>query len=115
MDDKIYSRDWYNKNSGVWETIEYKNQAWNPSKYLDHTDNPEYGQLIDGKHYYHLPAEESYQSDNELYGYQYGEETLHYMIIEINENSCTISSHYPNGDLMTGPAGVLPQRWEFNK
>ena len=115
MENKVYTRNWFNSNTGEWEIHEYQKQPWNMSKYIDHTDNPEYGQLIDGKHYYHLPNEESYQSDNGLYGYRYGEETLHYMLVEINDDFCIISARYPNGDLIEGPGNKYPQEWEFHK
>ncbi len=115
MKDKTYKREWYSIEKAGTVTIEYEKHPWNSLRYIDHTDKPEYGQLIDGKHYYHLPEEESYQSDNEVYGYKYGEETLHYMLIEIRNDSCIISARYPNGDLLEGPDNRFPQVWEFQK
>ena len=80
-------------------------------------DSDEHKIYADGELYYHAPDRESYATDNEMYGYQYGEQTLHYMKLEItdNGNTCTISAHYPNGDLLTGPDGLYPQTWTFTK
>jgi hypothetical protein len=110
--------DWYNSTTGKMETIEAERRPWNPDRYIDHQhDRAGYGQLNNkGRNYYQLPQEESYCDDNDFYGYQYGEQAAHYMFVKIlKEGSCEISVHYPNGELLTGPNGKVPQKWVFNK
>lgn len=110
----IDQRVFYNISSAVYEPITVTRNHWNVSRYVDSDEHKIYA---DGKLYYHLPSEESYATDNAMYGYQYGEQTLHYMKLEIinNGNTCTISAHYPNGDLLMGPDGLYPQTWTFTK
>ena len=114
----ITRRRWYDLDAGAWKDVTTERMAWNKELFIDHTDNPLFGQPFDGKHYYHLPSVQSYSTDNEHFGYQYGEQTLHYIIVEIPKNKsdvCRISVHYPNGEKLTGPNGRLPQRWELRK
>jgi len=65
----------------------------------------------DGRHYYHLPAEASYQGDTGWLGYGYGEQTLHYLLIRLGADEAVVSAHYPGGQLLAGPHGDLPQRF----
>ena len=114
----ITRRRWYDLDAGTWENVTTERMAWNKELFIDHTDNPYFGQPFDGKHYYHLPSVQSYSTDNEHYGHQYGEQTLHYIIVDIPEDQpdvCRISVHYPNGEILTGPDGRLPQQWELRK
>lgn len=114
-DDKM---DWYNSATGNVETKQTSRLPWNPKKYIDHTsDNEGYGQFLnEGKNYYHYPVEESYSGDNEFYGYVYGEQATHYIKINISsDKKCIISVHYPNGEILSGPGGVIPQTWEYQK
>lgn len=112
---RYYTRNFWNSSLGAYQDVTFEKQHWNQNLYLDHTSNPDYGQLIDGKHYYHAPSIESYTNSSETYGYQYGEQTLHYIMVEIDGNTCTISVHYPNGDLLQGPGNAFPQQWSFTK
>jgi len=54
---------------------------------------------------------------SDIFGYQYGEQTTHYMKVEISNggNTCKISVCYPNGELLVGPQGQYPQIWTLNK
>jgi len=116
--DKRLEYTWYDINSDSYIDREVIKKKWDSEIYIDHSDNPYYGAPRRGLHYYQLPPEVSFFSDNDLYGYQYGEQTLHYINIGIsgeNNEQCTISVHYPNGDLLSGPDGDLPQRWEIKK
>jgi 3',5'-cyclic AMP phosphodiesterase CpdA len=106
-----FERRLYDKQSGTWTQRSYYRLPWDSNRYIDHTDNPEYGQLLDGKHYYHLPGEASYQGDTEWLGYRYGEQTLHYLLIEIGPDAAVVSAHYPSGALLSGPRADLPQRF----
>ncbi|TFG18887.1 MAG: hypothetical protein EU530_07885 [Promethearchaeota archaeon] len=110
----IDQRMFYNISSAAYEPITVTRDPWNSSRYIDSTEHKIYA---DGELYYHAPDRESYATDNEIYGYQYGEQTLHYMKLEISNsgNTCTISAHYPNGDLLTGPDGLYHQIWTFTK
>ncbi len=112
------SRTWYDTNLDEYRVINITDTKWDSEQYIDHMDNPRYGAPPDGKHYYQIPGNNSFSSSNELYGYQYGEQTLHYINIEVSgeKNSiCEISVHYPNGDLLKGPNDNLPQSWVLTK
>jgi 3',5'-cyclic AMP phosphodiesterase CpdA len=108
-----FERRLYDRRAGQWVKRTYARLPWDSERFIDHTDDPEYGQLLDGKHYYHLPEEASYQGDADWLGYRYGEQTLHYLLIEIGPEEAVISAHYPSGELLTGPRGDLPQRFSI--
>lgn len=117
-DERLISSDWINRDTGELQNISSHSRVWNPGHFIDHSENPEYGAPPHGLHYYHLPEEQSYWGYNNFLGYQYGEKTLHYMSIDIsgeNHETCTISAHYPNGDLLSGPGGLYPQKWVIKK
>lgn len=112
------STEWYDRTTGEIIKLDLMQKSWNPDRFIDHSDEPFFGAPNDGKHYYHLTDEDSYSEFNEIYGYEYGEQTLHYININISGESnetCTISVHYPNGELLKGPYNDLPQRWTINK
>ncbi|MBN2652904.1 MAG: metallophosphoesterase family protein [Spirochaetales bacterium] len=114
-DDSI---EWFNIKTGKMEKIQSYRRPWNPERYIDHTsDKNGYGQAkYSGKNYYHAPDIESYADDNNIYGYVYGEQADHYVKIEVKkEGRCQISVHYPNHELLSGPDGRYPQKWEFVK
>jgi hypothetical protein len=115
MGTRTYTRNFYNSSSTSYQDVIFEYTQWNSNRYIDHTANPEYGQLYDGKHYYHAPEIESFTNSTETYGYMYGEQTLHYLLVEIDGNDCTISARYPNGDLLQGPENAYPQQWTFTK
>jgi len=99
----------YDSSAGAWLQRSDFRLAWDSGRYLDYQNDLDYGQLRDGRHYYHLPAEAAYQGDTGWLGYGYGEQTLHYLRLSIGPDEAVISVHYPNGDTLTGPGGVVPQ------
>lgn len=109
-----FTRHWYNESLGKYQNITYTMNSWNASKYyMNDTDK-----APEGKIYYQDPAEQLYQTDSQLYGYQYGENSYHYILVQVNSTGsstiCTISTHYADGSLMSGPkgpglTGILPQ------
>lgn len=110
--------EWYNTETNQVETLKAIRRPWNKNRYIDHTDDRDsYGQTNNhGKNFYQYPPIENYCDDNAFYGYKYGEQAAHYMKIEISQDkTCTISAHYPNGEILSGPDGVIPQQWEFKK
>ncbi len=110
-------RYFYNVSAAEYQYIPVTRYAWNSSRYVESELHKIYAESEDHELYYHVPEIQSYSTDNEMFGYTYGEETRHYMILEIknNGNTCTISAHYPNGDMLTGPDGLYPQTWTFTK
>ena len=106
-----------NITAGTYQEIEFYRSPWNASRVVNSPEHQIYAASKSDGLYYHAPDLESYSTDNELYGYMYGEETRHYMKIEMNVDGtlCIISAHYPNGDLLTGPYGNYPQIWTFSK
>jgi len=104
-----FERRLYDRRRGEWVQRSYFRLPWDTGRFIDRTDDPEFGQLLDGRHYYHLPEEVAYQGDTAWLGYRYGEQTLHYLMIEIGPEEAVISAHYPSGELLSGPREDLPQ------
>jgi hypothetical protein len=108
----------WNKTTQAMQDIVIERSYWNRSLYVDNSTNRIYAQNATKDYlYYHVPSIQSYSTANSLLGYQYGEQTMHYMMIEItnNGNTCTVSTRYPNGNLLMGPNNAYPQLWSFNK
>lgn len=112
-----YEREYYNETAGAWQTITYQKRPWNASQYLDYTANPAYGPYDHGRAYYHDPREALYMDEMNHWGLQYAEDTCHYLRVDVDPaaGTATISARYPNGDLLAGPGGALPQMWTFSK
>ena len=81
---------------------------------MNYTQYDEDG-IHDNKYYYYLPEEEKYSDLGDVMGFQYGEQAYHFMQIEINGDTCTISAIYPNGVILSGPGGAHPQTWTITK
>lgn len=113
----IDTRQFYNVSAGEYQEIIVERRHWNISRFVDSSQNEIFAESENHHLYYHAPDLESYADDNEMYGYTYGEQTLHYILVEIsnNGNTCTISTRYPNGELLMGPNNNYPQLWIFNK
>ncbi|MHA1451638.1 MAG: metallophosphoesterase [Promethearchaeota archaeon] len=111
---RVDNRYFYNITAAEYQYVTVTRNHWNESRFVEFEEHKIYA---DGELYYHAPDRESYATDNEMYGYQYGEQTLHYMKLEVTNsgNTCTISAHYPNGDILMGPDGLYPQTWTFTK
>ncbi|MBN2651366.1 MAG: fibronectin type III domain-containing protein [Spirochaetales bacterium] len=63
----------------------------------------------DGKKKYSTNDGISYSTDNQWYGYQYGETTPQYMEIHFNpDGTATITARYPNHKILGDRPGVLP-------
>ncbi len=112
------SHEWYNTGTGLMEEIETVQYPWNREVYFD--GEAERNQFNETDlHFYQLPFDKdggysndpavSYATDNRWFGYQYGENTLHYAKLSIGEDECIISVHYPDGTLLSGPDGSYPQ------
>ncbi len=110
-------RQFYNISASEYQDITIERRHWNASRFVDNPQNEIYAEDENHHLYYHAPDLESYSDDNEIYGYSYGEQALHYILVEIsnNGNTCTISARYPNGAILMGPNNNYPQLWIFNK
>jgi Calcineurin-like phosphoesterase/Purple acid Phosphatase, N-terminal domain len=113
----VNERGFYNQTSSTWETLTVTRSHWEASRYVDSAKNKVYAESDEDFLYYHAPDLQSYSTDNEMFGYMYGEQTLHYMLVEITNNgkTCTISARYPNGDVLMGPNNAYPQTFVFTK
>ena len=111
------NRQFYNVSAGEYQEILIERRHWNISRFVDNPENTIYAENENHQLYYHAPDLESYADDNEMYGYTYGEQAFHYILVEISNtgNTCTISARYPNGALLMGPNNNYPQLWTFNK
>ncbi len=116
--DRIVKSQWVGQSNSEKFTVGATVRSWNPQHYIDQTNNPLNGAPPEGRSYFQLPEVESYSGYNSIYGYQYGEKTLHYINLDFTgeENkTCTVSVHYPDGSLLTGPEGKYPQQWILKK
>jgi len=119
MNNRIEQFQWWNYSKNSYEILTYTKQKWNSFKYYEHPDfseNYTMGGDHFGKYYYNTPKEQvtDEYAVNE-FGFEYAEQTFHYIEIEINGNQCTISARYPNGELIAGPNGLYPQNFTFTK
>ncbi|HME55586.1 MAG TPA: metallophosphoesterase [Candidatus Lokiarchaeia archaeon] len=100
-----FTRTWYNSTRGAYQNITYIMNSWNRNNnYTADTDKAPQGII-----YYQDPIKGLYQTDSQQYGYQYGENSYHYILVQVNGTTCTISTHYADGSLMTGPNGNFHQ------
>lgn len=113
------SRTWWDQNTNSYSTIEYERTGWDSTKYITHSDfatQYSHWEAEDlGKYYYYLPEESTYNEYAEQVGFDYGEQAYHFIELDINGNTCTISVRYPNGVLLSGPGNIHPQQWTLTK
>jgi len=115
---------WINKEKGIKDskfTVQY---PWNRDIFFEGRIGIDQYRKED-LHFYHYPFNSdgknkkdyflSYNTENKFYGYKYGENTLHYIKVKLENNNCTISVHYPDGALLSGPKGLIPQKFLLNK
>ncbi|MHA1338804.1 MAG: metallophosphoesterase [Promethearchaeota archaeon] len=119
MSNRVEEVTWWNTSLNAYETITYTKTKWNNSRYYKHasfTTNYTMEGEYYGKYYYNSPNEQiTDEYAVKEFGFDYAEETFHYIQVEINGSQCIISARYPNGDLIAGPAGSYPQQFIFNK
>jgi hypothetical protein len=108
-----YRRKWFGTEDSAFLTKTYTRSPWNESRQTDRVSLK--FPVAPGWHTYHLPGEESYQTDIDDFGYVYGEQTMSYVRVRIDGTTCRISAHYPEGDLIKGPYGDLPQLWTLTR
>ena len=58
-----------------------------------------------------LPLGFLHQEEAIQYGHDYGENTLHYMLVQIDGDTCNVSAMYPDGTLIRGPNQDKHQTW----
>lgn len=111
------SVDMYNTKTKKTEELEIICKKWNPKNFIDYRNNIYYGQpfLFAGKHFFHDPDIENYCNQNQHFGFVYGEQTSHYMVVEIDSKTCKISAHYADGTIISGPNKDKKQEWIFTK
>jgi len=111
--------EWWDLDQGVYRTIEYQQTQWDSTKFLTHSGFVEnYSSRKashEGKYYYYLAEDATYNEYGETLGFEYGEQAYHFIEISIDDNRCNISVKYPNGVLLKGPGDAYPQHWEFTK
>ncbi len=118
------SHQWYNLASGQMEDIDTIQYPWDTGVFFEGVMGVNQFNDTD-HHYYQLPFDEdgsysddpsiSYATDNEWFGYQYGENTLNYAKMSLSGDECRISIHYPDGSIIAGPDGLIPQVFTLNK
>ena len=108
----VVNRRWWDDALGDYRLVPVERLPWNPSRFVANVAET---WTPGGRAYYHDSAVEPYQDDMALYGQEYGENTLHYMQMDIAPGSVTVSARYPDGVLLTGPNGDQPQEWVFSR
>ncbi len=103
-----YKRDLYNLDTEKTEELLFEVREWNELKFVDWSP---LSSTPASKNYYHLVSEESYQDESEFFGQEYGENTLHYIKVEIHFEQAVVSVHYPDGTILSGPKNQNPQEW----
>jgi hypothetical protein len=101
------TRTWYNITRAASQDIAYAFKPWDSTRYYVHTGDTS----PDDKVYWQDPAIDVYQEEVKHFGYTYGENSYHYMLVEVNGNTCTISAHHVDGSLMAGPGDAYPQQY----
>jgi predicted phosphodiesterase len=104
----VYKRELYNLNTETTEELLFEVRDWNEFKFVDWSPS---SSTPASQNYYHLASEESYQDESEFFGQEYGENTLHYIKVEINSEEAFVTVHYPDGTLLRGPQKSNPQEW----
>ena len=118
------SHSWFNIKTGLQEKIKAVQHPWNRDVFFDGRMGVDQFNKSD-LHYYHIPSDEngeysndpavSYSTDNRWFGYRYGENTLHYAKLTVEKENCSLSIHYADGSILSGPDGSLPQKISFDK
>lgn len=114
----VKDTEWLDSSSSESVIISDRSEKWDALNFIDQRENPINGNPPEHKNYYQLPGLDSDSEYSSIYGYQYGEKTLHYINMDFSgdENEiCTISVHYPDGELLSGPGGEYPQEWVLRK
>ena len=104
---------WFNTKTEQTEKINEMQNPWNKNIFFKRESISNRFEQLD-LHFYQNP-DLSYTSNKNWFGYKYGENTLHYAKVKIEKNICTISIHYPDGSLLQGPEGTIPQSFVLNK
>ncbi len=112
---KEFTRRMYRLDTGEPFDIAVTQDPWDDTVFIDRSSDPWYGQPYGGKHYYQGPKGKTCQNDTQYFGYGYGEQTLHYILLELNSDEARITVRYPNGDLLSGPDGAYPQEFVLIK
>lgn len=121
---KQESHKWFNTESRSMEQISTIQYPWNREVFFEGRMGIDQFNETD-RHYYHLPLDKpggysvdpeiSYSTDNKWFGYMYGENTFHYAKLKVDESTCTISIHYPDGTILSGPDETLPQIFSLKR
>ncbi len=114
---KLKKEVWYNYRTGIKKTMRHYQYPWN--------EKVSYGGTGPDKKYYHYPFDDNgdetksshkcYSTSNSWFGFKYGEITLHYAKIAVSGERCRITVHYPDGTLLKGFNGKMPQEFILKK
>jgi predicted phosphodiesterase len=110
--EKSVTRSLYNQETDLTESLYLSIRPWNPQKFVDWAP---VGSSPDSPNYYHITSEESYQDESQLFGHEYGENTMHYIKVVLGTDSCQVTVHYPDGSLLQGPQMTHPQQFTIPK
>ncbi len=118
------SHSWFNIQTEKMKNIKTVQHPWNRDVFFSGRIGVDQFNESD-LHYYHIPSDKngeysddpsvSYSTDNRWFGYQYGENTLHYAKLTVEKETCCLSIHYADGSILTGPDGSLPQKFILDK
>ncbi|MDX9720476.1 MAG: metallophosphoesterase family protein [Myxococcota bacterium] len=101
---------WYDLEQRAWVTMQTWERPWNPE--LVNPSAPEVARAV-APAYCHDRLVEAYQSELDIYGHDYGENTMHYILVDISRDVLELSVHYFDGSLIVAPEGQRVQRWQL--
>ncbi len=110
--EKVRKQVFVNAETHKRKTFRFGRRPWNPNRVNTLADP---GWAINGQACYQVCSEECYQDDAVFWGHEYGENVLHYITLEIGKDEASVEVHYPDGSLLTGPAGDNPQSFLINR
>lgn len=95
----------YNLNSGQYEEISYLRLPWSG------TEAAVKNGIQESIHYYQTDESPAAAWAEFFYGYDYGEQTLHYINIDIDEDKAVVTAFYPDGLIVGEHSGANIQQF----
>jgi predicted phosphodiesterase len=99
----------YHSPSGRWLTVNQPIRPWSRRQYQPplSLELNGVGPLLLAPRYYQLPAAPGSATGTPGWPtYHYGEQTIHYLSLDIKPTGAIIQAHYPNGSLIQAPGSL---------
>lgn len=107
-----YSRSLFEAATGLEVKREYTTRPWNPDNFIT---NAPADFSPSSPVYFHDPDVELYQDESGFFGLDYGVNSLHYIMVEVDGDTCTVTVKYPDGTTVSAPENRRIQTWTLTK